>query len=74
MLAPRKHPYPVTIDSSTAEVPDSTIASTGIFSPGRTTISSPTATSSTGISVISASCTQWFSSSAGAHALNSSCA
>ena len=41
---------PVTIDSSTAEDPDSTTASTGIFSPGRITTSSPTITSSTGIS------------------------
>ena len=44
---------PVTIDSSTADVPDSTTASTGIFSPGRIATSSPTTTSSTGISVSS---------------------
>ncbi len=42
---------PVTIDSSTAEDPASTTASTGIFSPGRITTSSPATTSSTGISV-----------------------
>ena len=42
---------PVTIDSSTADDPDRTTASTGIFSPGRITSSSPTATASTGISV-----------------------
>ncbi len=42
---------PVTIDSSTAEAPCSTVASTGTFSPGRMTTSSPTTTSSTGISV-----------------------
>ncbi len=41
---------PVTIDSSTADAPDSTTASTGIFSPGRITSSSPTATCSTPIS------------------------
>ncbi len=41
---------PVTIDSSTADDPDSTTASTGIFSPGRITNSSPTTTCSTGIS------------------------
>ena len=35
---------PVTIDSSTADCPDRTVASTGIFSPGRMTISSPTTT------------------------------
>ena len=29
---------PVTIDSSTGELPDTTVASTGTFSPGRTTI------------------------------------
>ena len=32
-------------------IPDSTTASTGIFSPGRITTSSPTTTCSTGISV-----------------------
>jgi hypothetical protein len=42
---------PVTIDSSTAEDPERTIASTGIFSPGRITSSSPTTTCSTGIPV-----------------------
>ena len=41
---------PVTIDSSTAEVPSVTSPSTGIFSPGRTTTMSPGTTSSTGIS------------------------
>src|SRR5262249_27482091 len=35
---------PVTIDSSTADDPDTTTASTGIFSPGRITTSSPTTT------------------------------
>jgi hypothetical protein len=42
---------PVIIDSSTGELPDRTVASTGTFSPGRMMISSPTATSSMGISV-----------------------
>ena len=42
---------PVTIDSSTADDPDTTTASTGIFSPGRITSSSPATTCSTGISV-----------------------
>ncbi len=42
---------PVTIDSSTADIPATTIPSTGIFSPGRTTTMSSTATSSTGISI-----------------------
>ena len=41
---------PVTIDSSIAERPSSTSPSTGIFSPGRTTMTSPTWTSSIGIS------------------------
>ena len=41
---------PVTIDSSTADTPDSTPASTGIFSPGRITSSSPTTTCSTAFS------------------------
>ena len=42
---------PVIIDSSTGELPEMTVASTGTFSPGRMTISSPTATSSIGISI-----------------------
>ena len=37
---------PVTIDSSTAEEPSRTSPSTGSFSPGRTTTTSPTTTSS----------------------------
>ncbi len=41
---------PVTIDSSTAEAPETTTPSTGTFSPGRMSTSSPTATSSIGIS------------------------
>ena len=41
---------PVNMDSSTAEVPSTTMPSTGSFSPGRTTTRSPTSTSSTGIS------------------------
>ena len=41
---------PVTIDSSTAEVPSSTCPSTGSFSPGRTTTTSPATTSPKGIS------------------------
>jgi hypothetical protein len=41
---------PVIIDSFTGELPDRTVASTGTFSPGRMMISSPTATSSMGIS------------------------
>ena len=40
---------PVNIDSSTEVYPCFTIPSTGIFSPGFTTITSPTATSSIGI-------------------------
>ncbi len=42
---------PVTIDSSSVERPRTMTPSTGTFSPGRTTISSPGTTSSTGISV-----------------------
>ena len=42
---------PVIIDSSTAEAPSTTTPSTGIFEPGRTTTTSPTTTSSIGISV-----------------------
>ncbi len=42
---------PVSIDSSTAEAPSRTTPSTGIFSPGRTRIRSPTRTSSMGTSV-----------------------
>jgi hypothetical protein len=38
---------PVTIDSSTAELAVSTVASTGIFPPGRIMTSSPTTTSLT---------------------------
>ena len=41
---------PVTIDSSTVDVPATTTPSTGNFSPGRTTTTSPRATSSIGIS------------------------
>jgi hypothetical protein len=41
---------PVSIDSSTADAPDSTTPSTGMRSPGRTTTSSPTATVSTATS------------------------
>jgi hypothetical protein len=41
---------PVTIDSSTADRPSITSPSTGIFSPGRTAMTSPTATSSIAIS------------------------
>ncbi len=41
---------PVSIDSSTAERPSITTPSTGIFSPGRTMTTSPTITSSTGMS------------------------
>jgi hypothetical protein len=41
---------PVSIDSSTAEVPSSTVPSTGIFSPGRTRSLSPADTCSTGTS------------------------
>ena len=39
---------PVSIEASTAEAPDSTSPSVAIFSPGRTTKRSPTASSSTG--------------------------
>ncbi len=39
---------PVSIDSSTAEAPETTVPSVAIFSPGRTTNSSPTASSPTG--------------------------
>ncbi len=42
---------PVIIDSSTADFPSLTIPSTGIFSPGLTRTTSPTKTSSTGISI-----------------------
>ena len=42
---------PVSIDSFTAEVPDSTRPSTGIFSPGRTMTVSPGTTSSTRMSI-----------------------
>ena len=42
---------PVTIDSSTADAPESTTPSTGIFSPGRTTTTSSITTFSTGISI-----------------------
>ena len=41
---------PVSMDSSTAEAPVRTTPSVGIFSPGRTRISSPFMTSSTGMS------------------------
>ncbi len=41
---------PVSIDSSTADAPSRTMPSTGIFSPGRTTIQSPTWTCSMGVS------------------------
>jgi len=41
----------VSMDSSTLELPSSTEPSTGIFSPGRTTTTSPMTTSSAGISV-----------------------
>ena len=41
---------PVIIDSSTADLPSMTTASTGIFSPGLTRSSSPTLTCSTGTS------------------------
>ena len=41
---------PVTIDSSTADCPFATVPSTGIFSPGRTTMVSPTTTCSMGTS------------------------
>ncbi|OQA09081.1 MAG: hypothetical protein BWY65_01248 [Firmicutes bacterium ADurb.Bin373] len=42
---------PVSMDSSTVEYPSLTTPSTGILSPGRTTIRSPISTSSTGISI-----------------------
>jgi len=42
---------PVSIDSSTAELPSTITPSTGTFSPGRTWIVSPTKTSSTGMSI-----------------------
>ncbi|MNW55244.1 hypothetical protein D3C74_328920 [compost metagenome] len=42
---------PVSMDSSTADVPVTTTPSVAIFSPGRTTNSSPTCRSSTGILV-----------------------
>ncbi len=41
---------PVSIDPSTADVPATTIPSVAIFSPGRTTNRSPTASCSTGTS------------------------
>ena len=41
---------PVSIDWSTAEAPETTIPSVAIFSPGRTTKRSPTASSATGTS------------------------
>ena len=41
---------PVSMDSSTAVVPETTTPSTGIFSPGRMRMTSPTTTSSTGTS------------------------
>ncbi len=41
---------PVIMDSSTAEFPSTIIPSRGIFSPGLTTIISPTSTFSMGIS------------------------
>jgi hypothetical protein len=44
---------PVSIDSSTAEAPSSTVPSTGTFSPGRTMTMSPTTTCSTGTSISS---------------------
>ena len=40
---------PVSIEVSTAELPDSTTPSVAIFSPGRTTTRSPTATCPTGM-------------------------
>ena len=42
---------PVSMDASTAEVPDTTTPSVAIFSPGRTTNSSPAASWSAGILV-----------------------
>src|SRR4028118_2404076 len=44
---------PVIIASSTADSPETTRPSTGIFSPGRTTTTSPATTSSTGTSTSS---------------------
>ncbi len=41
---------PVTIDSSTTDAPDRTSPSTGTFSPGLTTTTSPTTTSEIGTS------------------------
>jgi hypothetical protein len=41
---------PVTIDSSTSEPPSSTVPSTGILAPGRTSSRSPTTTSAVGTS------------------------
>jgi hypothetical protein len=46
---------PVIIDSSTADSPESTSPSTGIFSPGLTTTMSPISTFSTGTSTSSPS-------------------
>ena len=45
---------PVSMEASTAEVPETTTPSVAIFSPGRTTNSSPTARSSTGIADLDA--------------------
>ena len=42
---------PVSIDSSTQELPSISCPSTGIFSPGRTCTRSPTTSSDTGISI-----------------------
>ena len=42
---------PVSMDSSTAELPSTTTPSTGIFSPGRTSTRSPTITCSRGTSI-----------------------
>ncbi|MNN02168.1 hypothetical protein D3C81_1148160 [compost metagenome] len=41
----------MSIDSSTEVIPSTTSPSTGIFSPGLTTIMSPTSTSSIGVSI-----------------------
>ena len=41
---------PVTIDSSTSEMPSSTVPSTGTLPPGRISTRSPTTTSAVGIS------------------------
>ena len=42
---------PVSMDASTADVPDTTVPSVATFSPGRTTNRSPTASWPTGIRV-----------------------